>query len=97
MGYGSGTTAGTLHVAWMSSTATARTCSRPQFDSVGIGVFCAPDGSMWATTSFGRTTGRGRGPAAGRRCPPLNRSCGAIRARLLSRRPRLTGPSFSRR
>ena len=72
MGYGSGTTAGTLHVAWMNSSGHRENMLSPQFDSVGIGVFCAADGSMWATTSFAAPRrGRTRAPrAAG--VPPVN-------------------------
>jgi hypothetical protein len=34
----------------------------PGFQAVGIGVYCAPDGSMWATTDFGRPWSAGQRP-----------------------------------
>ena len=71
MGYGSGTTAGTLHVAWMNSSGHRQNMLSPQFDSVGIGVFCAPDGAMWATTSFAHRAAAGPAPAAAG-VPPVN-------------------------
>ena len=71
MGYGSGTTAGTLHVAWMNSSGHRENMLSPQFDSVGIGVFCAADGSMWATTSFAHRAAAGPAPAAAG-VPPVN-------------------------
>ena len=79
MGYGSGTTAGTLHVAWMNSSGHRENMLSPQFDSVGIGVFCAADGSMWATTSFADRAAAGPRPRAPA-CRPSIRSCGATPA-----------------
>ena len=90
MGYGSGTTAGTLHVAWMNSSGHRQNMLSPQFDSVGIGVFCAPDGAMWATTSFAHRAAAGPAPARCR-CPAgqPDRAGRPGRVALLSgRRPR---------
>ena len=35
----------------------------PGFQEAGIGVYCAPDGSIWATTEFARPTSSGAVPA----------------------------------
>jgi uncharacterized protein YkwD len=66
-----GTTSGTLHVAWMRSDGHRENMLSPRFDRVGVGVYCAADGSMWATTSFGHTTAAGPPPAAGP-MPPVD-------------------------
>ena len=62
-----GTTSGTIHVVWMRSDGHRANMLSPRFDRVGIGVFCAGDGAMWATTSLGRSTGAGP-PPTGIRC-----------------------------
>lgn len=51
---GRGTTSGALHVAWMRSTGHRVNLLAPNLDVIGIGVFCAPDGRLWATQQFGR-------------------------------------------
>ncbi len=61
-GHGNEVTAGSLHSAWMSSDGHRENMLSPAWDLVGIGVYCAPDGSMWATTNFGRTMGAGAAP-----------------------------------
>ena len=66
MGYGSGTTAGTLHVAWMNSSGHRENMLSPQFDSVGIGVFCAA-GRQHVGDDIVRAPRRGRARARGRR------------------------------
>jgi hypothetical protein len=33
----------------------------PTYNLVGIGVTCAPDGTLWATTEFGRSSTLGPG------------------------------------
>jgi uncharacterized protein YkwD len=71
MGHGRGTTAGVLHSAWMRSDGHRRNMLSAGFDVVGIGVYCAPDGSMWATTSFGHRSAGGPSSGAGG-VPPLN-------------------------
>ncbi|MGH8976881.1 MAG: CAP domain-containing protein, partial [Acidimicrobiia bacterium] len=71
MGNGPGTTAGMLHTAWMRSDGHRRNMLSGGFDVVGIGVYCAPDGSMWATTSFGHRSAAGPSSGAGA-VPPLN-------------------------
>ena len=50
-----GTTAGDMHVAWMRSDGHRHDLLAPNLDRVGIGVVCAPDGTMWATEQFGST------------------------------------------
>ncbi|HEX5096541.1 MAG TPA: CAP domain-containing protein, partial [Acidimicrobiia bacterium] len=65
-----GVSAGGLHVAWMHSDGHRSNMLSPGFDLVGIGVYCAPNGSMFATTSFGRTMGAGPAPSAG--TPPVD-------------------------
>jgi len=59
---GRGVPAGSLHVAWMHSQAHRDNILSPGFQAVGIGVYCAPDGSMWATTDFGRPWSAGQPP-----------------------------------
>jgi uncharacterized protein YkwD/ribosomal protein L24E len=65
-----GITAGTLHVSWMHSQGHRTNILAPGFNSVGVGVYCAPNGSMWATQVFGRTASSGSPPATP--TPPLN-------------------------
>ena len=52
-----------LHVAWMHSQDHRDNILSPGFTDAGIGVYCAPDGSMWATTDFGRPWSAGPRPA----------------------------------
>lgn len=61
VGYAGGTraTAGVLHNAWMQSAGHRQNMLARAFDVVGIGVFCAPDGTIWATQQFGRFTATG--------------------------------------
>ena len=40
-----GTTAGELHVAWMHSDGHRENILQPGFTSVGVGAYCAADGS----------------------------------------------------
>ncbi|MFZ4514949.1 MAG: CAP domain-containing protein [Acidimicrobiia bacterium] len=49
-----GVTSGAMHVAWMQSTTHRVNLLAPNLEVVGIGVVCAPDGTMWATQNFGR-------------------------------------------
>ena len=58
-----GVSAGALHVAWMHSQEHRDNILSPGYQEVGIGVYCAPNGSIWATTEFARPTSSG--PAAG--------------------------------
>ncbi|MGQ0823621.1 MAG: CAP domain-containing protein [Actinomycetota bacterium] len=64
-GRGAGLTAGTLHGAWMRSESHRVNMLSPAWDLVGIGVYCMTDGTMFATTSFGRTMAAGPSPPAG--------------------------------
>jgi uncharacterized protein YkwD len=57
-----GTTAGDMHVAWMRSDDHRHDVLAPNLDRIGIGVVCAPDGTMWATEHFGSTTSGDFGP-----------------------------------
>lgn len=51
---GAGVTSGNLEVAFMHSQPHRDDILSPGFTSAGIGVFCAPDHSMWITVDFGR-------------------------------------------
>lgn len=57
-----GTTAGDMHVAWMRSDDHRHDVLAPNVERIGIGVVCAPDGTMWATEQFGSTTSGDFGP-----------------------------------
>jgi uncharacterized protein YkwD/ribosomal protein L24E len=65
-----GVTAGTLHVSWMNSQGHRTNMLAPGFNSVGVGVYCAPNGSIWATQTFGRTADAGPPPPTP--TPPVN-------------------------
>ena len=51
---GQGTRAGAIHTAWMNSTGHRVNLLARNLDVIGIGVYCAADGKMWATQQFGR-------------------------------------------
>jgi uncharacterized protein YkwD len=61
-GRGAGMTAGVLHVAWMRSDGHRANMLQPGFDVVGIGVYCAGDGTMFATQVFGHLSASGPAP-----------------------------------
>ena len=61
-GRGSNVTAGTLHVAWMRSDGHRQNMLARSFETIGIGVYCAADGTMWATQEFGHFTTSGTPP-----------------------------------
>jgi uncharacterized protein YkwD len=65
-----------LHVNWMHSQAHRDNILSPGFRNVGIGVYCAPNGSMWATQEFGRPSSSGSPPPYGADTPqnPVARS-----------------------
>ena len=65
-----GVSAGGLHGAWMHSDGHRANMLSPAYDLVGVGVYCAPNGSMFATTSFGRSMSLGAAPGAG--TPPVD-------------------------
>ncbi|MDZ4827990.1 MAG: CAP domain-containing protein [Actinomycetota bacterium] len=67
---GRGVTAGTLHVSWMKSDGHRNNMLSRSFDVVGIGVFCAADGSMYATQVFARRASSGGAPSSP--MPPVN-------------------------
>lgn len=54
--------AGAIHVGWMTSDTHRVNVLNPGFNRLGVGVFCADDGSVWATQEFGRTVGADRPP-----------------------------------
>ncbi len=64
--YGKGAPESSLHVAWMHSQDHRDNMLSPGFTDVGIGMYCAPDGSMWATTDFGRPWSAGQPPSVSR-------------------------------
>ncbi len=59
----SGTLVGSLHNAWMHSDGHRANILAPGFTRVGVGVFCAADGSMFLTEDFGHPSSSG--PAQG--------------------------------
>ena len=67
---GAGATAGLIHLMWMQSSGHRENLLAPAFDVIGIGVFCAPDGTLWATQNFGRSNALGAAPAF--TIPPQN-------------------------
>ncbi|WP_222195441.1 CAP domain-containing protein [Modestobacter italicus] len=56
--------AGAVHAGWMRSDDHRVNVLNPGWDRLGVGVFCAADGSVWATQEFGRTAGADRPPVA---------------------------------
>lgn len=62
--------AGTIHAGWMRSDGHRANVLDPGWDRLGVGVFCAPDGSVWATQEFGRTAGSDL-PAVASATPPV--------------------------
>lgn len=56
---GSGATSGLVHLMWMQSPGHRENMLAAGLDAVGVGVYCAPDGTMWATQQFGRFTTSG--------------------------------------
>ncbi|KGH46197.1 MULTISPECIES: CAP domain-containing protein [Modestobacter] len=62
--------AGTIHAGWMRSDGHRANVLNPGWDRLGVGVFCAADGSVWATQEFGRTAGADR-PAVASSTPPV--------------------------
>ena len=67
---GSGATAGNIHTMWMQSTGHRQNMLSAGFDSIGIGVFCGPDGKLWATQNFGHKSSAGPPTSSGN--PPPN-------------------------
>ncbi len=56
---GAGATSGAMHVDFMQSAHHRDAMLSGALDVVGIGVTCAPDGTMWVTEQFGRWTTTG--------------------------------------
>lgn len=63
--------AGVAHVGWMRSDDHRVNVLNPGWDRLGVGVFCAPDGSVWAAQEFGRTVDADR-PPVDREMPPVD-------------------------
>ena len=59
---GSGVPVSALHLAWMHSQDHRDNILSPGFEDVGIGVYSAPNGTMWATADFGRPWSAGSPP-----------------------------------
>ena len=89
-----GVSAGALHVAWMHSQEHRDNILSPGFQSVGIGVYCSPNGSIWATTEFGRPSSAGQPPAynGGTPANPIARRRRQLR-QLLTGSPSASGVS----
>lgn len=66
-----GVTAGSLHNAWMHSDGHRANMLNPGFTRVGIGAYCAPNGSLWLTQEFGRDVAAGSPPPSGG-TPPVD-------------------------
>ena len=62
--------AGVAHVGWMRSDSHRVNVLNPGWNRLGVGVFCAPDGSVWAAQEFGRTVDADRPPVA-EETPPV--------------------------
>jgi uncharacterized protein YkwD len=78
---GAGVTSATMHTMWMQSTGHRNNMLSPSYDVVGVGVYCAPDGTLWATQSFGRTAANGAGAPAPDSAPtPLVRQDAGVAA-----------------
>lgn len=63
--------AGVAHVGWMRSDGHRANVLNPGWDRLGVGVFCADDGSVWATQQFGRTMDADRS-AISQETPPVD-------------------------
>jgi hypothetical protein len=55
-------TSGSVHTGWMHSEGHRQNVLQPGYDAIGIGVYCAPDGLIWAVENFGRYTSSSRPP-----------------------------------
>jgi uncharacterized protein YkwD len=58
---GAGVASNTMHTMWMQSQGHRDNMMSTAYNVVGIGVYCAPDGTLWATQSFGRLSSSGPG------------------------------------
>lgn len=57
-----GTTASGLHAGWMRSPIHRDDMLSPGFQQAGIGIYCAANGTVWATVDFGRPWASGQPP-----------------------------------
>ncbi|MDK3257908.1 CAP domain-containing protein [Blastococcus capsensis] len=62
--------AGFAHVGWMRSDGHRVNVLNPGWNRLGVGIYCAPDGSVWAAQEFGRTVDADR-PEVSRETPPV--------------------------
>jgi uncharacterized protein YkwD len=62
--------AGQAHVGWMESDSHRANLLSPNWDRLGVGVYCAPDGRVFATQNFGRTAQAGPPQEAADEPPP---------------------------
>ena len=62
--------AGVIHVGWMRSDSHRVNVLNPGWNRLGVGVFCATDGSVWAAQEFARTAGADL-PAVSSETPPV--------------------------
>ncbi len=63
-GRGPGVTSATMHDMWLRSDGHRVNMLHPGLEAMGVGVFCGPDGTLWATQNLGRYFTSGRGPQA---------------------------------
>ncbi|CCG04493.1 CAP domain-containing protein [Blastococcus saxobsidens] len=61
--------AGVAHAGWMRSDGHRANVLNPGWNRLGVGVYCASDGSVWAAQEFGRTVDADRAEV-GRETPP---------------------------
>lgn len=47
-------TSGALHAQWMNSTSHRDNIVSPSYGAFGVGIYCAPDGVVWAVERFGQ-------------------------------------------
>lgn len=57
-----GVSAAGIHKGWMQSQGHRDDMLSPGFTEAGIGIYCAPNGSIWATTEFVRRWASGSPP-----------------------------------
>lgn len=71
-----GATASGLHQGWMQSPPHRDDMLSPGFQQAGIGIYCAKNGSVWATVDFGRPWAAGQPPSynGGTAAQPFARS-----------------------
>lgn len=76
--YITGASSGALHLNWMSSDAHRNNIVWPGYRSVGIGVFCGPDGVVWAVERFGNVDPAKQTPMGSPRDPIVHANAGGL-------------------